>query len=221
MSNYNELFRIEFGSKSFQDYISIVEMFFITEIDQLQSEHRSALAEINTKYWNYEPEEANYIEGQIIDRMYEMDVEFRNRFRSSIIIQLFSFLELELKKFCENHSKIFAKEYTLNDLKGNNELDKVKKYLKNSANIDITSNTILWNFINDFRKLRNKIVHNESNVLDSDGDFNSIKKFSINNFWFEKNSVEKPEYKIIFDKPEFLLVCVNQIELFLKQVTSQ
>ena len=96
-----------------------MENHFAGELNRIKMEHSSDLTEFSSKHLEYSIEEANYIESQFFNTIYEMDIEFRNRFRSSIIIQLFSFLELELKSLCDEHSKLFANEYKLSDLKGN------------------------------------------------------------------------------------------------------
>lgn len=214
------LFRIEFGFKSFRDYFELVENHFAGELDRIKLENTNALAEFRTKHREYSNEEANYIESQFFNTMYEMDIEFRNRFRTSIIIQLFSFLEQELKNLCVENSKLFAKECSLKDLKGDNELDKIKKQLKNSVKIDINSDTKLWNYINDFRKLRNKIVHNDSTIQVSNPDFNTVKKFSKGNFLFQENLICKGEYKITLDNSKFILNSITQIEKFLQKINK-
>jgi hypothetical protein len=70
-----------------------------------------------------------------------------------------------------------------------------------------------WNFINNFRKIRNKIVHNESLVDLNYDEFKTINQFSENNFTLQQHS--DTEKRIVLDKKEFIDLCLKQLETFL------
>ncbi len=149
-----------------------------------------------------------------IEEMIEIDVEFVQRFRNSVIIQIFSFLEVELKKFCYYHAKTNNKEFTIDDLKGGTELEKAKKYLKKCANIDITTDSANWQFIENIRKLRNKMVHQNSILETKDNDYNSLVTFSKGNFELKQLGLHGSE--IILNDVNFIRKCLVEVQKFLK-----
>lgn len=211
--NNANIWHIEFSIQSFVKYINLVEDKFGSEVSDLQEQYKEIQAEIAENKNNYEPDYLAYLNDQPIEEMIEIDVEFVQRFRNSVIVQAFSFLETELKKFCYNHAKQFSKEYTIDDLRGNNELDKAKKYLKRSANIDLTTNQNQWKYIDNYRKLRNKIVHHNSILFDRDNDFKALKDFSNENFELKQLGIHG--FEIIIDKKNFLFNSLKEIEQFL------
>lgn len=209
----SNLFYIELSFNTFKSYISLIEDNFENKIKDSRVLAERALKKIDENNEKYDKDYENHLSDSVIEQLYELEVEFINRFRSSIIIQLYSFLEVELKIFCEKHSKENHKEYSINDLKGSNEIDKIKKYLKQSANIDL-SKLPEWNFINNLRIIRNKIVHNESLVkLLIHEEFKDINDFSKNNFTLQQHSDK--EKKIVLDKKGFVGLCLKQLETFL------
>lgn len=207
------LFYIELSLNTFKNYISLIEDTFENKIKDSRVWAEGALKKINENNETSDKDYESHLSDSVIEQVYQLEVEFINRFRSSIIIQLYSFLEVELKSYCEKHSKENLKEYSINDLKGSNEIDKIKKYLKQSANIDL-SKVPGWDFINNLRTIRNKIVHNESLVkLFNHNEFKAINYFAQNNFTLKPYSDE--EEKIVLDKKEFIGLCLKQVETFL------
>ena len=210
------LFYIELSLNSFKSYILLIEDNFEHKIKDSRISAETALRKIYENNEKYDKDYENYLNDSVVGQVVEIEVEFINRFRSATIIQLYSFLEVELKVYCQKHSKENFKEYSINDLKGSNEIDKIKKYLKQSANIDL-GKLPEWNFINNFRRIRNKIVHNESlvNLLDHD-EFEAINRFSRNNFTLQQHS--DTEKRILLDRKEFIYLCLKQLETFLTAI---
>jgi len=217
---YNEanLWHIEFSLLSFKKYINLVEDKFQNEVTSIRERFNEIQKEIDENKKNYEPAYQIYLTDSAIEEMIEIEVEFLQRFRNSVIVQIFSFLETELKVFCNSHAKVFKKEFNIDDLKGNNELDKAKKYLKKAANIDITTNQENWKFIDNIRKLRNKIVHQNSTITSNDNDYNAIFEFSKNKFILKKMGLKNVE--IILNDKKFLENCLEQINIFFKHLSQ-
>jgi len=157
-------------------------------------------------------EEKSRLEDMYYENLYNMDMEIRSRFRQSLIIQLFSFMEVHLYKQCELHKKRNHKEYSVKDLNGNSDLDKVAKYIKYSAGIDIKA-LPHWRFIDNLRKLRNNIVHKEGRIVDKDS-YNGIKEFAVGNFELTKG-IDEYEYQIILSKRDFIDYCIDEVSRFL------
>lgn len=211
------LYKIEMTMLSYRNYMTSVENNFDAEKIVLQKRYSLILVELQKNKNNYSREYQAHLHDSIVEDYSTIDREFLNRFRSSLIIQLYSFLEIELRKFCELHCINNNKEYSIKDLKGNNDLDKAIKYLKKSANFDINTIKSLWDFISDFRKLRNNIVHHESVIQNTDIDYKSIAKFSKDNFRL-KRYVSKTSFIIVFEDKSFLELCIARIEQFLIEI---
>lgn len=205
-------FYIELSLNIFKNYILLIEENFENRIKKSRVWAEIALKKIDKNDDKFTAEYANYLSDSVTDQVYETEVEFINRFRSSIVIQLYSFLEFELKFYCEKHSKENYKEYSIYDSKGHNEIDKIKKYLKQSASIDLTK-LLEWKFITDIKKIRNIIVHNISMIDCNHRDYDTLKNFSRNNYTLKPHS--KEEYEIVFDKKEFIDFILKQFETFL------
>jgi hypothetical protein len=118
-----------------KNYIKIIEDNFENKIKDSQVWAADALRNIYENNEKYSKDYENHLNDSVIGEVYELEVEFINRFRSATIIQFYSFLEVELKSYCEKHSKEKFKEYSVNDLKGYNEIDKIKKYLRQYTQI--------------------------------------------------------------------------------------
>ena len=101
---------------------------------------------------------------------FRFDHEFPNRIRYSSIIQTYSMLEIYLKWLCEKLKKINDFPIGISDLKGNSDLEKGKLYLTKIYNIDFNKLNPEWNFLNDMRKIRNQIIHNNGDFTTKDNE---------------------------------------------------
>lgn len=100
--------------------------------------------------------------------MYRFDHAFPNRTRYFILIQIHVIIEFYIKWFCEESRKITLNPLSISDLKGNAELEKGKIYLSKIFQIDFKYFEPEWTFINNMRKIRNQIVHNNGNFTNKD-----------------------------------------------------
>lgn len=206
-----DLFYIELSIISFRNYISLVEKGFDAQIKVLAlkyDEHYKALNDDN---------KFNLLLHSTSSQLMEIEQEFIQRFRKSIVIQIFSFLESELKSICNSHAESTKSIYIVNDLKGYSDLDKIKKYLNNSMDIDLVKFD-QWKFINNLRMVRNKIVHENSTIKITNGDYASIKAFSKNYFSLKSHNPNSEFYTIIFDNHNFLEDCLSMVESLIQDV---
>lgn len=217
MTKINELFQ---AKNTFTKYHQHIELFFENEVEDIKKTY-STLYDMRANPWDYEDVDITNFENNLLTNHYEFEVEFRSKFRNSFVVQLYSFLESELRTYCINHYEQNNKEYSVNDIKGNNDIDKIKKYLKNSASKDLATNKLLWEFINDFRKLRNKITHSEGVISKNDNDYNSLLKFSQKNFQLyplTHNNNNEGKFIIVLDKPNFIDKCIENVFQFIHEV---
>src|SRR5260221_3795862 len=71
--------------------------------------------------------------------------------------------ELYLYKLCELHFD--TQKLTTDDIKGNDSIDKFRKYIQKVCGIPTTDLAAEFNKLDDYRMIRNKIVHALSDVL--------------------------------------------------------
>jgi hypothetical protein len=91
--------------------------------------------------------------------------EFDYLFYNSIFITLFSLFEIQfvkLGKICEELSESGLK---IKDLKGTSDIDTIRKYMNLVCELDSAKSTEkLWTDIEEFKNIRNSIVHNENQL---------------------------------------------------------
>lgn len=216
---YGDSWSVIFTMSSLKGYIQLVETNMQAEADKMKLEFEKTIKDVETDK-NNSDEYISHIIDTLSEEFRELDYNFKGWFRNSIIIQLYSFLEVNLTKYCENHKNRYNKEYSLRDLKGQNDLDKIAKYLKNSAEIDIKQLT-QWKFIDNIRKLRNCIVHAEGRINTSNNDFRSISDFSKGRFKITNENGLPEIHQVYLDNKQFIKECISEIEGFLIQITSQ
>ncbi|OIQ19348.1 MAG: hypothetical protein BM557_06490 [Flavobacterium sp. MedPE-SWcel] len=148
----------------------------------------------------------------------QYDFHFKQRLRQSIIIQLYSFMELYLTKQCEMYSVGLEEGVRFKDIKGNNELEKFKDFYKNSIKLNIVElDQKRWGFIKNLKVLRNKITHSQGKFSDEDthGKLRSLenkKTYSL----IKENASES--YRIELEK-DYIIVCIDEVSKFLKDLT--
>jgi len=199
----NSIFFIDLELSTYKRYISSVEEHFKSILDDKQKEFNRLENELKNNKDKYDPEYYDYLHDSLIDSVIEVNDSFIQNFRSSIVIQLFSFLEIELRKACERHQSKNNKDFGVNDLKGSNDIDKIKKYLTKSVGININDLSPEWLFFNNLRKVRNVVVHHNSIIESHKNDFNAINQFKNNRFNLKERTF-KDRFVIVFDTPEFL-----------------
>ncbi len=97
--------------------------------------------------------------------MYHLDfIIIPSYFYHSSVVTLYSLLENSLNSLC-----LIIQEETnfivgLNDLTGSNIVEKARRFLAKTASIDFEELDNDWMRITDFQKLRNLIVHNNSQI---------------------------------------------------------
>lgn len=113
---------------------------------------------------------------------------------------------------------------SLGDLKGNNDIDKIKSFLKQSAKVDFSVLNPEWSFTDNFRQVRYLVVHhkglikNNNTVNNSDKKFNNIKSFSKGMFTVNQYVSSQNRFKIVLDNPKFSKEIVNKIENLLDKM---
>lgn len=216
-------------------YFEYIESHFEQDLNTINEEFRKLIKERNQIEHNNELDDlsAEYIETQIDELNYQstsLNDNFIKNYRNSIVYQLFSFLELELKYFCNRYRNEFL--FEIEDLKGSAIMDNFSLYLKRTKIRDIGNLNPEWEYIDNFRILRNCFIHQDGVIKSSVGkNFKKIQSFSKDNFTL-KNIGKVKEYDtenrlieiddeifyIILSNKEFIQKTIEKIESFLDKL---
>ena len=134
---------------------------------------------------------------------------FMSSQRSSFFVSLYSFLESSLVNECLARKT----EHTLlsfSDIAGRSEMDKARTYFTKVLGVRFPSDTTEWQEIQDYRRLRNCIVHNRGRLED-----NSDPKLC--NYVAGKNSLRCIENEVLLEK-EFCREAYETIRTFLREL---
>lgn len=93
--------------------------------------------------------------------------------RKSLLISLYSYLEYSLNQLCKLYDNN-ENNYVLHTLKIHKNdrrsvIEKSVDYLKKEISLPIDKSSQIWKHIEDFRRIRNIIVHNNGCLKDSSG----------------------------------------------------
>lgn len=227
--------RIDYFFNSAKDYIKLVESHFQNDKEKINE--------------TYDKENINRNELIVTTKEHPLDIfiedmlnqyNFIFYYRRSVIIQLYSFLETELKEFCfiiERYA-INISKYQKEDHKS--EIVSCVNYINCWKKIDLAKINSQWNFLEQLRFLRNAIIHNNSIIHNFDivsksktkkTAFDNIRDLSVSNFSLtpynyplnetEKESIrasngQKDYFEIVLTERVFLDTCLIQIQDFLK-----
>ena len=157
-----------------------------------------------------ESEEYNMmLEDSLSEEYRKFEQFYQNNLRFSTILFSYSCLEYQLKKICNHIQDIKKLPFSVKDLQGQGDIEKVKKYLEKTCNLDLKVLNPEWDFINKLRLVRNTIVHSKGEFELSKDKDNTIAQFvkqhssltvkhNLENF--EENIDDTYEIKIIDEK---------------------
>lgn len=169
------LFGVEMAFLELSNYYQIIEASFVSEADLRISDSRKKLEEVVAGY-NAEGYEAHLTQ-EFAEQIAQLTYYFPHAFRSSFLIQVFSFVEFELKEICNRHHRIHKTDISIADLKGTSDLDKAKVYFTKVCKVNMNYLQPEWSYLLDIRKIRNALVHHAGIVLGDHGDREQIISF--------------------------------------------
>jgi hypothetical protein len=151
--------RFEKEIQFFKDYLETLENFLRTEAEYLDSYIVAIDSGDEPVPEGSSPRE---VEEQLRDRLDGID-DFANLLRSSFFISLYSFLEWRLIEECQYRQGAHI-ALSLSDIRDHkNPLDRFQRHFAN-VEIYFPGDTTEWREIQDYRVLRNCIVHNRGRL---------------------------------------------------------
>ncbi|MBF2709023.1 hypothetical protein [Flavobacterium soyangense] len=135
--------------------------------------------------------------------------EFNYLFYNSIFINLFSLFEIQFVKLGKICEELSESDLKIKDLKGTSDIDTIRKYMNLVCKLDSAkSSEKLWADIEEFRNIRNAIVHNENQL-------NKTKTKNLNSI---RGMRKLKQHKIEYFQEEVSFK-INNVE-FLKDFTT-
>lgn len=138
--------------------------------------------------------------------------QFQNLLRQSFFVALFSYFETKLVNEC-NERKPSNQALLLSDISGKDDLTKVRTYFRKVLKFPFPTNTSGWQEIQNFRRIRNLIVHNK-------GKLSTIKNDEIEKYLKDSPYLEIIEDEI-FIKTGFCLHALKSFKSFLLKLTFE
>lgn len=201
----NHIVFLDLALEPYEKYIKFTEDYLNNEAEKYELRHIDCL---KTKSLDWKESE------HYAQRLLEIDNEFAQRFRKSIIVQLYSFFERSLVSSCE----LFYSNKDLND----NDREKIpnkasfyhaKKFIKNNAGIELEDIDYELDFFTELNTLRNRIVHHETSFFsDEERNIKAIRTLSKNRFSITEEQGVIHYYHLYFDKPKFALEIIKKIK---------
>lgn len=201
----SHLYQLNLALKPYEKYIKFTEDYLDNQAENFQQKHLESL-QYENENWKVSEEYAQ--------KMIEVDNEFAQRYRESIIVQLYSFFERAIVDSCEMYySNKELDESSLNETPDKPGLDYAKVFLKNNAGIKLKNINEELDFFCKLRTLRNRIVHHRTSFFsDEEGKINDIRALSKNRFKLIAKSDITTFYFLYFDNPTFSLEIIEKIK---------
>ncbi|MCB7479846.1 hypothetical protein [Christiangramia sediminis] len=140
----------------------MIEKFLKEEEKQLDEKLKQFMSDDDEE--TYDSGYSRYLLDKLIGDHQYLTLQSTHNFRSSFYIQIISFLEYELKSICQFHHKKFNTNFSVNHLRGSNEIDKAKLYLSRTCQVNFNNLKPEWDFLLNAKEVRNILVHNQSQI---------------------------------------------------------
>jgi hypothetical protein len=201
----SHLYFLNLALEPYEKYIKFTEDYLDNQAENFQQKHLDSLDDENES-WKVSEGHAQ--------KMLEVDNEFTQRFRESIIVQLFSFFERALVNSCEMYySNKEMDESDEEDVPDKAGLDFAKAFLKVKAEIKLKEINRELDFFCKLRTLRNRIVHHNTTFFtDEEKKINQIKTLSKQRFKLTTKQDVVTMYFLYFDNPAFSFEIIEKIK---------
>lgn len=196
------------------------ELSFFNDYLKFNNEKLSQRQDLLKSYFQQDIKE-NPDAPSLLKEIYYLDFnKIPSYFYHSSIVSLYSLLENNLTSICDKIQSDTDLVIGLSDLGGVNIIQKARKFLIKFAAIDFSVVDKEWLRITDYQKLRNLIVHSNSQLKSSDNnngndDFKIISKFKGIDIDNHNHIFYITNYKILID---FLKIIENFIQNIISQI---
>jgi hypothetical protein len=193
----------------FQEYLRTLESFMEIQAQKHEESLKELIASGQIGYDEESGPESNYD-----SHMLDLLSSFEDMLRKSFFVSLYSFLEATLINECRSQSGSNNNvSVSFNDFQGKNDIDKAKAYYTRVLQLNFPSNTPEWCEIQNYKTLRNCLVHAQGRV---DGMKNKDDQAKLWKFIKHKKTLFLPHYGIVIFEKGFCDEALVTIENFLR-----
>ena len=189
-------FEIDLTLEEFKKYHMFIEDFLEKEKNELDKAYTIKLSQLEK---NDNDGYSKILEEHFNKREHIIDL-FPHNFRASFLIQIVTFIESTLFSICLQYEAVNNTKYSIQDLKGNSDMEKAKMYLSKSCGVTFEKLNPEWQFILVLKKLRNSLIHNQGHVKKNEKDWTILNNFNSKNEYYKFGHIS--EYN---EAPRFIL----------------
>jgi len=163
---------LSFHRHSVSNEIEIFKNYIVDNRTSINNAKEELVKKINEEIEKYQGQEHD-IHEYYQDQYYQYKEFYPSIFNNSTLLSLYSFFELNLKELCNTigtHSDLKRKPKHLN---GQNYVEKSRHYLELVIGINLSDLQATWEKITFYRRIRNKIAHNNSSIVEKSGPITS------------------------------------------------
>lgn len=198
--------------------ISLLKEFLNETSLSLTKKRSEILKEINII--NKLNENIEYADS-LMEEVWKFDEPFKKYSYNSQLLSQYAFFESWLIKLCDYHHWLGFNQITVEDLKGQNYIEKSKLYFEKVANIYLGDLKEEWKRIQTIQQIRNLIAHNDSNIVKSPNKhLTDQPQFQI---IFKENfiTLDKSNGSFYIEDQKFLIDLLDLFELFLTKIINK
>lgn len=174
-----------------KDDFSIDFGLFLSKVSMINSKISSMIEKFSKAFEEVEEESTEEIEiiedlgtvqipADLANVLFDLSENLKNQvFYNSVSISIYSFLEFSMIEYCRLIDNYIEAKKPFKDY-SKQGLEKAKEYLKDNFEIDFGT-IVNWSELSKFQKVRNLIVHNDSNIYKD----------------YDKPLEEQPDYPVL------------------------
>ena len=136
------------------DYLNAFEKYLKDKTSEIQDKI--------SEWQNSEKEQEYSAIDYYLDDYTDYNSNFKKLKLESTFLSSYSVFEHYFKSFTEIYTKYYNLKIKMDDLSGNNYINKSKQYLEKVINLDLKNLNNIWREISKYQRIRNKIVHNNA-----------------------------------------------------------
>lgn len=137
-------------------------------------------------------------------------------FLKSSLISIYNIFEHSLKSFCDLAHQILLLKIEAKELNGN-DIDRYYKYLDKIVELDIKGIDHNWKQLNTYRLIRNNIVHDNSDVLQSKYKEQLIRIINAD----ENLTIRKETGEVMIKQIDYLYNFIDLLKKFLDRLLTE
>lgn len=190
---------------SIKEYSSMVEKSFEKRMNEVEKEYNSIFEKISSNSSDeFEGEAVALLNGK--DRDIKNITDHKQRFRSSMVALIYSYIEFTLDKVCKEYRSHFGLKLKLKDFHGSG-INRFSNFMIYAKNLDFKNDhNKFWSEIINQAKIRNKIMHKFCEISNKDNEDKEEKAY------IKKNKHLSIKNDSIYIEKEYIDECLSNTE---------